>query len=54
MTPEKWARLKDIFPAFWNPSNPIDAWGTGWDPERFEKTLDIVAADPAAVSLGVA
>ena len=42
------SRLKGIYPAWWNPSNPIDAWGTGWDPERFEKTLDIVASDPAA------
>jgi acyl-CoA synthetase (NDP forming) len=42
------ARLKAIYPAWWNPSNPIDAWGTGWDPGRFEKTLDIVASDPAA------
>ena len=42
------SQLKGIYPAWWNPSNPIDAWGTGWDPERFEKTLDIVASEPAA------
>ena len=42
------AQLKAIYPAWWNASNPIDAWGTGWDPARFEKTLDIVASDPAA------
>jgi acyl-CoA synthetase (NDP forming) len=41
------AKLKAIYPAWWNPSNPIDAWGTGWDAERVEKTLDIAAADPA-------
>src|SRR5262249_7897655 len=41
------ARLKAIYPAWWNPSNPIDAWGTGWDPARFEQTLDIIASDPA-------
>jgi len=45
---ETCARLKAIYPAWWNASNPIDAWGTGWDPKRFEQTLDIVAADPAA------
>src|SRR4029079_19678209 len=41
------ARLKAIYPAWWNPSNPIDAWGTGWDPVRFEKTLEIAASGPA-------
>ncbi|AMN40495.1 acetate--CoA ligase family protein [Rhodoplanes sp. Z2-YC6860] len=41
-------KLKAIFPSWWQPSNPIDAWGDGWDPLRFEQTLEIVAADPAA------
>jgi acetate---CoA ligase (ADP-forming) len=45
------AKLKAIYPAWWNASNPVDAWGTGWDPERFEKTLDIVAADPSAAMI---
>jgi acyl-CoA synthetase (NDP forming) len=47
------ALLKAIYPAWWNPSNPIDAWGTGWDPERFEKTLAIVAADPATAMIAM-
>lgn len=47
LSAETSAKLKAIYPEWWNPSNPVDAWGTGWDPERFEKTLDIVAADPA-------
>jgi acetate---CoA ligase (ADP-forming) len=42
------SRLRAIYPAWWNPSNPIDAWGTGWDPKRFEETLDIIASDPVA------
>lgn len=48
LSDETCARLKAIYPAWWHPSNPIDAWGTGWDPARFEQTLDIVASDPAA------
>ena len=48
LSDETCARLKVIYPAWWNASNPIDAWGTGWDPARFEKTLDIVASDPGA------
>jgi acyl-CoA synthetase (NDP forming) len=45
---ETCASLRAIYPSFWNSSNPVDAWGTGWDPNRFEKTLEIVAADPGA------
>jgi acyl-CoA synthetase (NDP forming) len=40
-------RLKEIYPSFWHPGNPLDAWGTGWDPKRLAKTLEIVAEDPA-------
>jgi acyl-CoA synthetase (NDP forming) len=48
LSEETCAKLSAIFPAWWHPSNPVDAWGTGWDPARFEKTLDIIAADPSA------
>ena len=50
---ETCASLRAIYPSFWNPSNPVDAWGTGWDPDRFEKTLEIVAADPGAAMVAM-
>src|SRR6185437_1536998 len=53
LSDETRAQLSAIFPAWWHPSNPVDAWGTGWDPERFEKTLEIVAADPAAAMISM-
>lgn len=43
-------RLQAIFPAWWNPGNPLDAWGAGWDAKRFRETLEILAED-AAVGL---
>lgn len=47
------AQLKAIFPAWWHASNPIDAWGTGWDADRFQKTLEIAAADPATAMIAM-
>ena len=53
LSDETCAKLRAIYPSFWNPSNPVDAWGTGWDPQRFEQTLEIVAADPGAAVIAM-
>ena len=39
-------RLRDAFPAYATPRNPVDAYGLGWDAERFAQILEAVVADP--------
>lgn len=39
------AALNEILPPYWSHSNPIDLLGDA-DPERYAKTLEIVAQDP--------
>ena len=44
--------LRPAFPPFAKPSNPLDAWGLGFTPERFRVVLDALAADPSIGAIG--
>ncbi len=43
--PETVAALESAFPPFATPRNPVDAYGLGWDRERFTRILRAVLAD---------
>ena len=40
-------RLRPTMPSFSSPRNPLDAWGLGWDVDRFTRMLDALLPDPA-------
>jgi acyl-CoA synthetase (NDP forming) len=46
-------RLRPAFPPFARPDNPLDAWGLGFDAERFGAILDALAADEAIGVVGI-
>jgi acetate---CoA ligase (ADP-forming) len=43
--PETLARIKPAFPIFATPRNPLDAWGLGWDTQRFTDMVQALADD---------
>jgi acetyltransferase len=45
LSPETIAALNQVLPSHWSHDNPIDILGDA-DPDRYAKTLDIVAKDP--------
>ena len=45
--PETLARLRPAFPDYATIGNPIDAWGLGFDQQRFQLVVDALLADPA-------
>jgi acetyltransferase len=45
LAPETIASLNQTLPSYWSHGNPIDILGDA-DPERYSKTLEIVAKDP--------
>jgi acyl-CoA synthetase (NDP forming) len=44
--------LMPAFPPFGKPSNPLDAWGLGFTPERFRIVLDALTADESIGAIG--
>ena len=44
--PETLARLRPVVPPFSSPRNPLDAWGLGWNVERFTQIVQAILADP--------
>ena len=40
------AKLRPAFPDYATIGNPVDAWGLGFDPERFQLVVDALLADP--------
>ena len=46
LAPETVARLRAAFPAFATPRNPVDAYGLGWDTERFANMIEALLGDP--------
>lgn len=44
--------LRPAFAPFAKPSNPLDAWGLGFTPQRFRIVLDALTADPAIGAIG--
>jgi acyl-CoA synthetase (NDP forming) len=45
--PETLARLRPAFPAYATIGNPVDAWGLGFDAQRFQNIVEALLADPA-------
>ncbi|MHB1219582.1 MAG: acetate--CoA ligase family protein [Alphaproteobacteria bacterium] len=43
--PKTLARIKPAFPVFATPRNPLDAWGLGWDTQRFTDMVQALADD---------
>ena len=41
------AQLRPAFPDYATIGNPVDAWGLGFDPERFQLVVDTLLGDPA-------
>jgi acetyltransferase len=46
--------IKPAFPIFVSPRNPVDAWGLGWDINRFKLILRGVVAEPNAGTIACA
>jgi acetate---CoA ligase (ADP-forming) len=46
LSPATRERMKPAFPPFATPRNPIDAWGLGWDRDRFRQILHALADEP--------
>ena len=54
LAPATVAAMKPAFPPFAKPRNPLDAWGLGWDGERFRQMFTALAAEPDAGALALA
>lgn len=48
------ARLRPAFPPYATIRNPVDAWGLGFNAERFAMVVQALAADPAIGTIAVA
>mgnify|MGYP003576503895 CR=1 FL=1 len=48
------AGLRPAFPSYSTIGNPVDAWGLGFNPERFRMILDVLLADPEIGTIGFA
>jgi len=46
-SPQTLVRLKASFPPFADLRNPLDAWGLGWDQQRFADMIEALAGDDA-------
>jgi acetate---CoA ligase (ADP-forming) len=46
-------RLRVGFPPFGTPRNPIDAWGLGWDDDRFKAMIGAPVEDPDIAALAI-
>jgi acetate---CoA ligase (ADP-forming) len=55
LSPATIERVKPAFPPFGIPRNPVDAWGLGWDRDRFRRILEALVDDPAlpTIAFGV-
>jgi acetate---CoA ligase (ADP-forming) len=55
LNPSTRERLQPAFPPFASPRNPVDAWGLGWEPNRFRQIIAGLVADGeiATIALGV-
>ncbi len=47
LAPETLAALRPAFPPYSSIGNPLDAWGLGFNAERFRMVLQALVADPA-------
>lgn len=53
-SPATLARIKPAFPVFATPRNPLDAWGLGWDTQRFTDMVQALADDPSIGTIAFA
>ncbi len=55
LSPATLERIQPAFPPFGTPRNPVDAWGLGWDRDRFRRILEALVDDPAlpTIAFGV-
>lgn len=44
LTDETKKRISEAFPSILDPDNPLDAWGSGWDPAAVAGTVEALAA----------
>ncbi|MEJ1978252.1 MAG: acetate--CoA ligase family protein [Acetobacteraceae bacterium] len=51
LAPETLARLRPAFPPYSSIGNPLDAWGLGFNADRFRIVLHALLADPAIGTL---
>jgi acyl-CoA synthetase (NDP forming) len=52
LAPETLVRLRPAFPPYSSIGNPLDAWGLGFNPERFGIVLQALLDDPAVGTIG--
>ena len=52
LSPETLARLRPAFPPYSSIGNPLDAWGLGFNAERFGIVLNALLADPTIGTIG--
>jgi acetate---CoA ligase (ADP-forming) len=55
LSPATLERMRPAFPPFGAPRNPVDAWGLGWDRDRFRRILEALVDDPGlpTIAFGV-
>lgn len=53
LAPETLLRLRPAFPPYSSISNPLDAWGLGFNPERFHTVLQALLDDPSIGTIGL-
>jgi acyl-CoA synthetase (NDP forming) len=53
LAPETLTRLRPAFPPYSRIGNPLDAWGLGFNPERFRTVLQALLDDPAIGTIGL-
>ncbi len=52
LAPVTLARLRPAFPPYSSISNPLDAWGLGFNPDRFRIVLRALLEDPSIGTIG--
>jgi acyl-CoA synthetase (NDP forming) len=53
LAPDTLARLRPAFPPYSSIGNPLDAWGRGFNPERFRIVLQALLDDAAIGTIGL-
>jgi acyl-CoA synthetase (NDP forming) len=54
LAPETVAAMRPAFSPYAQPRNPVDAWGLGWDAERFRGILRALLQEPSAGAIALA
>jgi acyl-CoA synthetase (NDP forming) len=54
LAPSTLEAMTPAFPSFSRPRNPVDAWGLGWNVDRFRQIYDALLREPSAGFIGLA